>query len=256
MRQAAWLVALGLELGLAAHASPSAAGATEACPQLRRVGSVPAEAVPEPRTEPNWQDGMAALSRLPAATFGTARLVFLGDSLVQSWAPPIFDNFYGARQALNLGVSGDFTQALLWRLDRLPAGNRLNPALFVLLIGTNNSGVGSNAEDTAFGIAEVVRRLRRISPGSRELVVGLLPRGATVADPLRTVNRQVNALVASCADDRTVFFADPGEMLTDGEGRLNAEISYDQLHLTWLGYGILSAGLEPTLRRALQAPAP
>ena len=87
-------------------------------------------------------------------------------------------------------------------------------------------------------------------------MVGLLPRGATAAEPMRTVNRRVNALVASCADDRMVFFADPGAMLTDGEGRLGAEISYDRLHLTWLGYAILSAGLEPTLRHALEAPAP
>ncbi len=254
MTLAAWLVAMGL--GLAIHASASAAGAPEACPQLRRVGSVPAEAMPEPRMEPNWQERMATLSRLPATAFGAAKLVFLGDSLVQSWAPPIFANFYGTRQALNLGGSGDYTQSLLWRLERLPPGASLHPALFVLLVGTNNTGAGSQPEDTAFAIAEVVRRLRRMSPQSRVLLVGLLPRGATAAEPMRAVNQRVNALLATCADDRTIFFADPGVMLADGEGRLGAEISYDQLHLTWLGYAILSAGLEPTMRRALGAAAP
>ncbi len=250
MRQAAWLLALAL------GAAAPAADATEACPQLRRPGALPAEAIPEPRTELNWRGGLAALAGLPAAGFNAAQVVFLGDSLVQSWAAPVYGLFYGTRQPLNLGVSGDFTQSLLWRLERLPAGATLKPAVFVLLVGTNNTGTGSRAEDTALGIAEAVRRLRAMSPTSKVVIVGLLPRGASDGDPLRATNRQVNALVATCADDRTVFYADPGAMLTDGEGQLGVDFSYDRLHLTWLGYAILSAGLEPTLRRALEAPTP
>ncbi|WP_277751772.1 hypothetical protein [Dankookia rubra] len=37
----------------------------------------------------------------------------------------------------------------------------------------------------------------------------------------------------------------------DRAGRLSDQIAYDYLHLTWLGYGIPSAALEPQIRRLL-----
>jgi beta-glucosidase len=249
--------ALALLAALAAASGPVLAqgaphGAAAACPALPARMPLPREARPDYLEEPNWRARVAEVSRLVAADAGRAQVVFLGDSITQGWFPQVWEQFYAHRAALNLGVAGDFTQGLLWRLQaggQWPAN--LRPRLAVLLIGTNNAGFAQQAEDTALGIAEVVRVIREKSPGTKILLVGLLPRGADASDPLRRMNQRVNALIARCADNQSVFFTDPGSMLVDGQGRLSDQVAFDRLHLTYVGYAILAAGLEPSIRYLL-----
>ncbi|SHI90288.1 Lysophospholipase L1 [Roseomonas rosea] len=243
--------ALGL-LALAAAPGPAAAQGATGCAALPARIPMPREARPEYLEEPNWRARVADVSRLVAADAGRAQIVFLGDSITQGWFPQVWEQFYGHRAALNLGVAGDFTQGLLWRIQ--PGGQwpaNLRPKLAVLLIGTNNAGFAQQPEDTALGIAEIIRVIRQKSPSTKVLLVGLLPRGADASDPLRRMNQRVNELIARCADNQSVFFTDPGSMLVDGQGRLSDQVAFDRLHLSYVGYAILAAGLEPSIRYLL-----
>src|SRR5688572_24783521 len=72
---------------------------------------------------------------------GNADLLFIGDSITQGWegnGKKVWEEFYSKRNAVNLGIGGDRTQHVLWRLDN---GNvaGLKPKAAVLMIGTNNS---------------------------------------------------------------------------------------------------------------------
>jgi beta-glucosidase len=232
------------------HAVP--AHAAEACPALVASQPLPAEAQPEFVDEPNWRARVAQLDHeLANADLARVRLLFLGDSITEGWMPLLFQQFYGQRAALNLGVRGDSTQGMLWRLAHGPLGQTLRPRLVVLLIGTNDLWPGARPENIALGIAQVARTIRQRSPDSRILLVGILPRGGEPTDPLRQMQAKVNELIAHCADGAHVMYADPGRMLVDGEGRLSDQVAFDYLHLTWIGYGILSAALEPYIRQAL-----
>ena len=224
-------------------------GAQAACPAVG-AEPPPIEAVAAANPDPGWQKRVGELDGAMArADLGRIRMLFLGDSLTEAWVPVVFDHFYGHRAPLNLGVRGDTTQGLLSRLPRLPLGASLRPQLVVLLIGTNDLWPGVNPANVAIGIGTVVHEIRRRAPQSHILLVGLLPRGAEPDDPLRRVRLAVNALLAGCADG-AVTFADPGAMLLDGEGRLSKDYAFDTLHLTWLGYAVLGAGLEPYIRQA------
>jgi lysophospholipase L1-like esterase len=212
---------------------------------------MPAEAMPGTVPTPYWQPRVAELERIIASTdLSRVQLLFLGDSITQGWFPLIFQQFYGHRAALNLGVGTDATQGLLWRLARLPLGTTLRPKLVVMLIGTNNVPY-SRPEDVALGIAENIRLIRQKSPSSRILLVGILPRGGSVQDPARAALARVNALVSRCADNRSIFYTEPGPMFLDGAGRLSDQIAFDYLHPTMVGYAILSAGLEPQIHALL-----
>lgn len=240
--------ALGL---MAALAAPSAGGAL-ACAALPPREPMPREARPERLHYPPSLQRVAELSRVAAGGLAEARMIFLGDSITQAWDPPTWAAYYAGRGAVNFGVMGDFVQGLLWRLreeGHWPA--TLRPRLAVLLIGTNNASYDSRPEDTALGIAEVVRLIRRRSPTTRVLVLGILPRGADASDPARRLNARVNELLARCADGEWVFYADPGPVLLDARGRLAAAIAPDRLHLAPEGYARLSAALEPTIRDLL-----
>src|SRR5262245_25763087 len=51
---------------------------------------------------------------------GNADLLFIGDSITQGWegaGKGVWEKFYGKRKAVNLGIGGDRTQHVLWRLD-------------------------------------------------------------------------------------------------------------------------------------------
>ncbi|MBP0494785.1 GDSL family lipase [Roseomonas sp. SG15] len=219
-----------------------------ACPSLPARLPMPREAKPEQLTDPYWRARTAELSRVAGRGLGYAQTIFLGDSITQSWDPPIWETYFGSRGAVNFGVGGDFVQGLLWRLQeggQWPA--TLRPRAAVLLIGTNNASYNSPPEDTALGIAEVIRVIRRRSPGTRILLLGLLPRGADASDPARQINQRVNALIAPCADNRSVFYADLGHVLVDQAGRALPGVFVDGLHLTPNGYARLVAVLEPQI---------
>lgn len=229
-----------------------AAPAMAACPVPPRGEPLPREAVADVQAWPPWQVGVDTLTeRLRRSNVAPARLVFIGDSITEGWQAQIFQQFYGHRAAINLGIGGDATQGMLWRLQNGHWPAALRPQLIVLMIGTNNLGYGSTAENTAVGIGAIVARLQQLSPGSRILLLGILPRGATAADPGRRLVERTNQLIAACADGRRVTFANPGPLLLDGAGNLADYVSFDGLHLTMVGYAILSTAIEPALRQAM-----
>ena len=127
----------------------------------------------------------------------------------------------------------------------------MRPRLAVLLIGTNNIASGASPENVALGIAEIVRMIHERSSATRVLIVGILPRGGTVAEPLRAVAARANELAARCADGQTVFYADIGRYLLNAAGQLSPEVSMDSLHLTPVGYAIMAMALEPEIKRIM-----
>lgn len=234
------------------------AGAAEAaCPRPLDMRVLPAEAQPAPHPWPQWMGFTQTLtSQLSRRNLSTVDLVFLGDSLIYSWTPEIFQQFYGHRRAQNLGIPGDTTQSLLWRLGRGNWPAALRPRVVVLLIGTNNGAFGWPAEPTAGAVMRVVEEVRARAPGVRVVLVGLLPRGAEPSEPARAVNRDVNELLRQCDDGQSIFWVDAGSFLLDGQQRLTPLISHDQTHLTPYGYTILSTVIEPVLRLALERGPP
>ena len=148
--------------------------------------------------------------------------------------------FGDSKQMMPLGISGDQTQHLLWRLQsgEIPAAAT---TVFVL-IGTNNLGAGMTAEQTVRGITAVVKWLLDHHPFSQTdiVVFGLLPRGLHKRSPSTTefdgriqqVNTAVQKFVARRAVPR-LRFVDCGYVFRE-DGRqasvLKEELMPDFLH--------------------------
>lgn len=233
--------------------APAPSRAQLACPTPVPGQRLPAEAVPAMPTWPEWRVWAdAALARLRGADVSRARIAFIGDSITEGWHPEIFRMFYGQRGAVNLGVSGDVTQSLLWRLDHGHWPAALQPEAIVLLIGTNNIGQGNRAEEVAVGVAAVIARLQQLAPRARIVLLGVLPRGAQATDPMRPHIARLNQIIQACGDNRRVFYSEPGQLMVDAAGNLPDWVAFDRLHLTQVGYAILSTAIEGHLRLALQ----
>ena len=223
------------------------------CPSPAPGRPLPREAVPAVLTWPEWRGLVDTLStRLRGTDMAGVRIVFLGDSITQGWQPNLFQQFYGHRGALNLGISGDVTQSVLWRLENGHWPSGLQPEAIVLLIGTNNIGLGNRPEDVAVGVGQIIQRLQQLAPRAKIVLVGVLPRGIYANDPMRQPIARLNQMIAECGDNRRVIYSEPGQLMLDGQGVLHSWIAHDWLHLTVTGYAILSTAIEGHLRLALQ----
>src|SRR5271165_294140 len=190
-------------------------------------------------------------------------LLFLGDSITQYWEMegppdwrdfvPVWERFYGDRNAINLGFTGDTTAHLLWRIENGETTD-IAPKVAVILIGANNFGrVHWSATDTVAGIDAIIAQLRHRLPHTKLLLLGILPsdRSAWVTESTLAANR---ALAARYGHDGDVTYLDLGGVfMTDG--KLNRDRYLDPLltppepplHPNAQGQLLMAEAMEPTL---------
>jgi lysophospholipase L1-like esterase len=201
---------------------------------------------PVPRSDAWWQKRQEQLNANVAK--GGAQLLLIGDSITQGWegsGKTVWQKYYGTQHAVNLGIGGDRTQHVLWRLEH---GNLdgIHPKLAVLMIGTNNCG-SNTPQQIAAGVAAIVEKLRSATPETKVLVLAIFPRGANSENPLRKVNEAANERIAKLADNQHVFYLDIGKKFLHEDGTLTKDIMPDLLHLSPAGYEIWAASIEPTV---------
>jgi arylsulfatase A-like enzyme/lysophospholipase L1-like esterase len=217
---------------------------------LRKFYGVNTAVIPATRGDEAWWRNRDREKREQARA-GGYDLVFIGDSITQGWegaGREVWDEFYGPRQALNLGFSGDRTEHVIWRLTHDQLGpNR--PKVAVVLIGTNNTGHQmQDPEEVAAGIERILELLAEKSPDTRVLLLGIFPRGASPWDPGRINNVGINQRIRRLADGDRVHYLDLGSAFLESDGALSREVTPDYLHLSVEGYRRWAQAMEPTLR--------
>lgn len=208
--------------------------------------------VPQPR-DAGWRQRHDQINAVVREHAGAVDLVFVGDSITQSWeggGKAVWAEFYGKRRAANLGISGDRTEHVLWRLDN---GNLdgIKPKVAVVMIGTNNFGHGTNsAEQILAGVRAVVAKIRAKSPTTKVLLLDIFPRGETF-NPMRGGILQVNQALQRLDDGENVVCLQIGHRFVEDDGTISKEVMPDYLHLTEDGYRRWAEAIEPTLARLL-----
>jgi lysophospholipase L1-like esterase len=172
---------------------------------------------------------------------GAGDVVFLGDSITHGWeGQKAWQEHFGPFNPVNLGISGDQTGHVLWRITDGHELDRLNPKAAVLMIGTNNIG-GHTAGQIAGGIKAIVEELRRQKPGVKVLVLGVFPRGNSadaersleqitkgvkpINDELRKENPDVKRLNAAVRDLEQQRGTIPAARLNKKVAEINAIIA-------------------------------
>ena len=194
-------------------------------------------------------------------------LIFLGDSITQDYElsgppdwrdfVPVWQRFYGDRNAVNLGFNGDATSHLLWRIENGEVAG-IAPKVAVILIGANNLGrLHWPAEDTVAGIDTIVTLLRHRLPHTRLLLLGVLPsdRSAWATETTLAINRALAARYRSGGD---VTYLDIGQVFMRN-GELNRDLFLDPLlsppaaplHPSAEGQALMAQAIEPTIAALL-----
>ena len=119
---------------------------------------------------------------------GAGNVIFLGDSITHGWeGQKAWQEHFGSFKPVNLGISGDQTGHVLWRITEGHELDHLEPKAAVIMIGTNNIG-GHSAQQIAGGITAIVEELKRQKPHIKVLVLGVFPRG-NPADAQRSLEQ-------------------------------------------------------------------
>lgn len=215
--------------------------------------------VPVPVNDDWWRMRHAAMVK--RAQQGNVDLVFVGDSITNAFGgePDTGENFhnrggdtwdlyYGGRHALNLGISGDRTQHVLWRLDHGEMDN-LSPKVVEIMIGTNNSG-SNTADEIAEGVEAVVEKAESKAPKAKILLLAIFPRGLANS-PERAKLAEVNSKLKMWARAPRVTFLDIGKVFLDKNGEIPNDVMPDKLHPFACGYRLWAMATEPTLARLL-----
>ena len=183
-----------------------------------------------------------------------AEVIMIGDSITQGWeghGAATFKKYYAPRKTLNVGISGDRTENVLWRLDH-GAIDGISPKLAVIMIGTNNTGHRKDpAEETAAGIERIVDEVHRRLPETKILLLAIFPRHPSPDGEPRKLNDRINEIISGLGERDYVTFLDIGDEFLDEDGTLPKAIMPDALHPRKAGYAIWAEAMEPTMRDLL-----
>jgi len=210
---------------------------------------------PVPKTKPGWMARHEAMNSKAKA--GGIDLIYIGDSIVQFFDTKgldVWTRYYAPRKALNLGISGDRTQHVLWRLDN---GNLegISPKLAIVMIGQNNGGHNS-AEEIAEGVTAVVGRIRTKLPQTKILLLGIFQRREKPT-PEREVLSKANEIISKLADGKTIHFMDINPLFVQADGTIPADLMPDFEHPSAKGYQTWAEAIEPEVAKLMgDAPIP
>jgi lysophospholipase L1-like esterase len=195
----------------------------------------------------------------PAA--GEPRVVFMGDSITDSWPQERFGDFFAKNKSyVGRGISGQTTPQMLIRFR--PDVIDLQPRAVVILAGTNdiagNTGPMSNEDiqNNLMSMAELSKAhkirviLSSILPTSNYHVgpSGVPQTQTRPMDRIRAINDWMKKYAASEGHIYLDYFA----AMLDQSGLLRRELSGDDLHPNAQGYAIMAPLAEGAIRQALK----
>ena len=201
-----------------------------------------------------WLDTHANLVKVAEDNKGPIDVLLVGDSITMQWGAA-WQKHFGTLKTVNIGIGGDKTQNVLWRLDHGGVAG-LEPKLCVLMIGNNNCFFTpeTGIEPAAKGIKACADNLREKFPKSPVIVVKVLPAhapGNAFYDDIKKINAAIDGL--SLDADPMVHLLDLTADFVNADGTLKKNLfSPDNIHLTQEGgYELYATKLKPVLDRLL-----
>lgn len=233
------------QAGEQAPAVSSSPGVPSGAPDDETAAPRPRSVTPRPRPAVTWWMPRFERMKGQVTSMRAVELLFVGDSITEDWAftgRELWDAHF-AHRAVNLGVAGDRTQNILWRLQE---GQLACPEArwAVVLAGTNNLSDRDSDADVAEGVAALVHHVLDHCPTIRVLVLGIFPREPPA---YQARIRRINGMLAHLDNGGTIRFLDLGPRLVGPDGRPARELFPDGLHLSAKAYRIWADALLPIL---------
>ena len=197
----------------------------------------------------SWLKIHEGLVKTVQANPGPVDVLLVGDSITIQWGASWAKQFPD-RKAVNIGIGGDKTQNVLWRLDH-GGVDGLQPKTIVLMIGNNNmfftpeTGVAAAAK----GVEACARNLREKFPDAELIVAKILPCHAPKSrfyEDILLTNAEIEKL--NLGADPKIRVLDLTADFLNADGTIKKALyTPDNIHLSPEGYAAYAARLKPLL---------
>ena len=205
-----------------------------------------------------YRDANSKVSK-PSKTEG--RVVFMGDSITDSWDDPRYGGFFPGRDYIDRGISGQTTPQMLvrFRADVIA----LRPNVVVILAGTNDLA-GNTGPTTLAAIEDNLASMAELAAANHIRVVfaSITPvsdydtrDGKAIVRTSQRPPEKIKALndwIKSYAGKNKLIFLDYYSAMIDDKGFLRDELSNDGLHPNEKGYAIMAPLAEKAIAAALK----
>jgi lysophospholipase L1-like esterase len=197
-----------------------------------------AEAVPRQKNQESWLKAHEKICK--SAQRGEVPILFIGDSITHMMftnGGPVWRDEYRKIGCVNIGLSGDKVENILWRIQNGALGT-VKPKVTVLLAGVNNMRKNT-PEEIGLGLGAIVEELKTRLPETKILLLGVFPRGMKADTKDRNTIKEINKYIAKLDDQQRVFFLDIGDAFLTEDGSLKPDVMLkDGLHPALKGYEI------------------
>jgi lysophospholipase L1-like esterase len=217
-------------------------------------GSAGAQAAERLRTDwAHLERYRGANDSVGAPRRGEQRVVFMGNSITEAWAPMFAEQFPG-KPYVGRGISGQTTPQMLVRFRQDVVA--LKPSVVVILGGTNDIA-GNTGPSSVAMISDNLRSMTEIAKANRIRVVlaSVLPvfdypwkRGITPSDTILKLNRWMKAY----ADSVGATYLDFHTPMADARGGLRSDLTRDGVHPNDAGYRVMAPLAAAAIQSALK----
>jgi lysophospholipase L1-like esterase len=189
------------------------------------------------------------------------RVVFMGDSITDSWDDPVYGGFFPGKPYINRGISGQTTPQMLIRFR--PDVLAMKPKVVVILAGTNDIA-GNTGPMTLEMIEDNLKSMAELASanGIRVVLASVLPvsdyelrDGKTITQTVRRPPAQILALntwIKAYAKANRHVYLDYFSAMVDVRGFLTDELSNDGLHPNAQGYAVMAPLAEAAIAMSLK----
>ena len=201
----------------------------------------------------NLQRYREANAKLSPPVKNENRVVFLGNSITQGWAP-YFATMFPGKPYIGRGIGGQTTPQMLVRFRQDVID--LKPKVVVILAGTNdiagNTGPSTieMIEDNLASMAELARE-----NGIRVVLSSVLPvwdypwkPGLEPAPKIIALNNWMR----DYAREHGAVYLDYHSAMADARGGMRTELAHDGVHPNEAGYRIMAPLAEQAIQKALR----
>lgn len=207
--------------------------------------------MPRPKTwDWWWKRHQSIIDRIKQ---GNVDLIFIGDSITYNWefaGKNVWNQYYGKRNAVNMGINSDRTQEVLWRLDNGEIAG-ISPKLAIVLIGTNNSAGNDNtSKEICEGIIAVCQKIRKELPNTKILLLAIFPAFEKPC-PQRQKIEDASKCASVIADKKWIYYMDIKNKFLKKDSTLPKEIMPDFGHPNDKGYLIEAEAIEPMAKKLM-----
>ena len=190
-----------------------------------------------------------------------ARVVFMGDSITDSWDDQKYGGFFPGKPYIDRGISGQTTPQMLIRFR--PDVIDLRPKVVVLLAGTNDLA-GNTGPTTIQAIEGNLMSMAELATanGIRVVFASVLPvsdyemrDGKPIVQTVRRPPAQIielNQWLKEYAAAHHYTYLDYFSAMVDDKGFLKNELSDDGLHPNAQGYVVMTPLAEAAIATSLK----